>query len=88
MCLSVSASVAFDCNQLLILVAPAHALSKQVHEHYLPKLLSHDPSAHAGPTTEAEITTRNRLFNVDGFGMVVWKLGDQHQLSLTPKNNH
>ncbi|KAL3420213.1 glutamine amidotransferase class-II [Phlyctema vagabunda] len=49
--------------------APAHALSKQVHEHYLPQLLSHDPSIHAEPTTEAEITTRNRLFNVDGFGM-------------------
>lgn len=40
-----------------------------MHEHYLPKLLSHDPSVHAEPTTQAEITTRNRLFNVDGFGM-------------------
>jgi glutamine amidotransferase len=49
--------------------APAHSLSKQVHEHYLPKLLSRDPSIHAGPTTESEITTRNRLFNIDGFGM-------------------
>ncbi|PVH70515.1 N-terminal nucleophile aminohydrolase [Cadophora sp. DSE1049] len=52
-----------------VLVTPAHSLSKQVHEHYLPKLLSHDPTINAGPTTEAEITTRNRLFNVDGFGM-------------------
>ncbi|KAB5559826.1 N-terminal nucleophile aminohydrolase [Coniochaeta sp. 2T2.1] len=52
-----------------VLVTPAHALSKQVHEHYLPKLLSHDPAVHAEQTTEAEITTRNRLFNVDGFGM-------------------
>ncbi|KAF4632506.1 hypothetical protein G7Y89_g5630 [Cudoniella acicularis] len=49
--------------------SPAHALSKQVHEHYLPKLLSHDPADHAESTTEAEITVRNRLFNVDGFGM-------------------
>jgi glutamine amidotransferase len=32
-------------------------------------LLSHDPSIHAEPTTEAEISTRNRLFNIDGFGM-------------------
>lgn len=32
-------------------------------------LMSHDPSVHAEPTTEKEITTRNRLFNVDGFGM-------------------
>lgn len=50
--------------------APAHSLAKQIHEHYLPKLLSHDPADHAEHTTEAEITTRNRLFNVDGFGMV------------------
>jgi len=33
--------------------------------------MSHDPTVHAGPTTEAEITVRNRLFNVDGFG-VAW----------------
>jgi len=52
-----------------VLVTPDHALSKQVHQHYLPKLLSHDPAVHAQHTTEAEITTRNRLFNVDGFGM-------------------
>jgi len=35
---------------------------------YLPKLLSHDPNE---ITTEQEITARNRLFNVDGFG-VAW----------------
>jgi len=58
-----------ECLLEDVLVTPAHALSKQVHEHYLPKLLSHDPKTHAEPTTEAEITTRNRLFNVDGFGM-------------------
>jgi len=34
----------------------------------LPKLLSHDPNE---ITTEHEITARNRLFNVDGFG-VAW----------------
>lgn len=62
-------SISEPCLLDDVLVAPAHALSKQVHEHYLPKLLSHDPSVHAEPTTEAEITTRNRLFNVDGFGM-------------------
>lgn len=54
-----------------VLITPAHALSKQVHEHFLPMLLSNDPSVHAGHTTQAEITTRNRLFNVDGFG-VAW----------------
>lgn len=52
-----------------VLVTSSHSLSKQVHEHYLPKLLSHNPAIHAEPTTEAEITARNRLFNVDGFGM-------------------
>jgi glutamine amidotransferase len=33
--------------------------------------MSHDPAVHAEATTEAEITARNRLFNVDGFG-VAW----------------
>ena len=46
----------------------AHALSKQIHEHYLPKLISHDPN---NITTQHEITVQNRLFNVDGFG-VAW----------------
>src|SRR5450432_3769312 len=31
--------------------------------------MSHDPSELAETTTESEITMRNRLFNVDGFGM-------------------
>lgn len=31
--------------------------------------MSHDPAVRAEPTTQAEITARNRLFNVDGFGM-------------------
>ena len=63
----------------------SHSLAKQVHEQYirdlshnsellrlmldrsyLPKLLSHDPNE---ITTEHEITARNRLFNVDGFGV-------------------
>jgi glutamine amidotransferase len=46
----------------------AHALAKQVHDHYLPHLISHDPDSW---TTEKEIALRNRLFNVDGFG-VAW----------------
>ncbi|KFZ14104.1 hypothetical protein V502_06233, partial [Pseudogymnoascus sp. VKM F-4520 (FW-2644)] len=49
--------------------APAHAISKQVNHHYLPFLLSHDPKVHAGTTTPAEVSKRNDLFNVDGFGM-------------------
>ena len=50
-----------------VLITPQHALSKQVHDHYLPKLFSHVPGE---LTTKQEITLRNRLQNVDGFGMV------------------
>ena len=50
-----------------VLVTPPHALSKQVHDHYLPHLFSHVPGEQ---TTKQEIALRNRLFNVDGFGMV------------------
>ncbi|MCJ1272306.1 hypothetical protein MMC21_000092 [Puttea exsequens] len=57
-----------ECLLEDVLVAPAHGLAKQVHDHFLPKLLSHDPNE---ITTEQEITARNRLFNVDGFG-VAW----------------
>jgi glutamine amidotransferase len=48
--------------------AQAHALSKQVNEHYLPKLISHNLD---GYTTKDEVKMRNRFNNVDGFG-IVW----------------
>ncbi|TKA70548.1 hypothetical protein B0A49_07629 [Cryomyces minteri] len=51
-----------------VLVTPKHSLAKQVHEHYLPKLISHDPH---NITTQQEINARNRLFNIDGLG-VAW----------------
>ncbi|KAL9109313.1 MAG: hypothetical protein Q9227_006068 [Pyrenula ochraceoflavens] len=57
-----------ECLLEDVLIRPAHSLSKQVHDHYLPKLMSHDPD---NITTEHEISVRNRLFNVDGFG-VTW----------------
>ncbi|MCJ1438079.1 hypothetical protein MMC27_007466 [Xylographa pallens] len=57
-----------ECLLEDVLITPAHSLAKQVHEHYLPKLLAHDPNE---ITTEHEVTARNRLFNVDGFG-VAW----------------
>ena len=47
----------------------AHSITKQVHDHYLPLLLHHDP---ANITTEQEITARNRLFNIDGFGVAYY----------------
>jgi len=57
-----------ECLLEDVLVTPAHALTKQVHEHYLPNLIPHESGQF---TTEREIAVRNRLFNVDGFG-VVW----------------
>lgn len=66
--------------------ASEHSLSKQVHEHYLPLLLSHDPTIHAEHTTEAKITARNRLFNVDGFGMA-WYTDSRSTLSAPTLNS-
>ncbi|KIJ50932.1 hypothetical protein M422DRAFT_65558 [Sphaerobolus stellatus SS14] len=55
-----------------VLVTPAHSLSKQVHESYLPKLFAYnekhekiDPAA-----TRKEILSRNHFFNIDGLGTV------------------
>ena len=50
-----------------VLITPQHSLSKQVHDHFLPGLFSSLPGE---VTTKQEITLRNRLQNVDGFGMV------------------
>lgn len=55
-----------ECLLEDVLIVPAHALSKQVHDHYLPKLISHVPGQE---TSRAEIKERNRLQNVDGFGL-------------------
>jgi glutamine amidotransferase len=57
-----------ECLLEDVLINPAHSLSKQVHAHYLPKLISHVPGEE---TTQSEISLRNRLNNVDGFG-VAW----------------
>ncbi|KAL6250208.1 hypothetical protein RBB50_002509 [Rhinocladiella similis] len=55
-----------ECLLEDVLITPKHGLAKQVHDHYLPKLFSHTPGEE---TTGEEVTLRNRLFNVDGFGM-------------------
>ena len=57
-----------ECLLEDVLITPAHSLSKQVHAHYLPKLISHLPGEE---TTQSEISLRNRLNNVDGFG-IAW----------------
>jgi glutamine amidotransferase len=55
-----------DCLLEDVLITPAHAISKQVLAHYLPLLISHVPGEE---TTQSEISLRNRLNNVDGFGL-------------------
>ena len=52
-----------------LLGCQAHSITKQVHDHYLPLLLHHDI---ANITTEQEITARNRLLNIDGFGVAFY----------------
>ncbi|KAJ7760697.1 N-terminal nucleophile aminohydrolase [Mycena maculata] len=53
-----------------VLVVPAHSLSKQVHDHYLPYLAHFEPDADV-KATKQEIALRNKYFNADGFG-VAW----------------
>jgi len=45
-----------------------HSLVKQVHEHYLPGLVAHNPKSLGD---DALIKARNSLFNIDGLG-VAW----------------
>ncbi|THH26907.1 hypothetical protein EUX98_g7282 [Antrodiella citrinella] len=59
-----------ECLLEDVLIAPAHALSKQVHDHYLPKLFHHEPDKDR-EATQAEIALRNRVYNTDGLG-VAW----------------
>ncbi|OAP54882.1 hypothetical protein AYL99_10582 [Fonsecaea erecta] len=56
-----------ECLLEDVLITPEHGIAKQVHDHYLPKLFSHVPGEQ---TSKLEITLRNRLNNVDGFGLV------------------
>ncbi|OQV05983.1 hypothetical protein CLAIMM_10630 isoform 2 [Cladophialophora immunda] len=56
-----------ECLLEDVLITPEHGIAKQVHDHYLPKLFSHVPGEQ---TTKLEISLRNRLNNVDGFGLV------------------
>lgn len=49
-------------------MTPKHSLVKQVHDHYLPKLIHHDPT---DISKDHLITARNVLYNIDGLG-VAW----------------
>lgn len=49
-----------------VLITPNHALTNQVNDHYLPRLIAHLPN-HTSAKHEAN--ARNRLLNTDGLGM-------------------
>lgn len=51
-----------------VLIIPAHSLSKQVHDRYLPYLSHYEPDS-TKKLTKAEIGTRNSPYNMDGLGM-------------------
>ena len=51
-----------------VLITPAHSITHQVSEHYLPRLLAHLPNS---ITAEHEINARNSLLNADGLG-ITW----------------
>lgn len=53
-----------------LLITPDNSLSHQVHDHYLPRLLPHDPHT-LDPKTEKLAAARNSLYNLDGLG-IAW----------------
>ncbi|EMD39692.1 hypothetical protein CERSUDRAFT_150345 [Gelatoporia subvermispora B] len=53
-----------------VLIEPAHSLSKQVHDRYLPYLKHYEPDVDPADTKK-EISTRNSPYNMDGLG-IAW----------------
>ena len=51
-----------------VLITPKHSLVKQVHDHYLPGLIAHNPRDLGKDTL---IQARNSANNIDGLG-VAW----------------
>lgn len=51
-----------------VLITPKHSLTSQVHEHYLPGLIAHNPK---DISKDHLITARNVLYNIDGLG-IAW----------------
>lgn len=52
-----------------VLVTPKNSLTRQVHDHYLPQLIAHNPEdLH---DADHQMTARNSLYNIDGLG-VAW----------------
>ncbi|KAI0476309.1 N-terminal nucleophile aminohydrolase [Xylariaceae sp. FL0804] len=54
-----------------VLLTPANAITKQVSEHYLPRLLPHGAETDLDDAPDALLRLRNSLLNVDGLG-VAW----------------
>ncbi|KAK3679915.1 hypothetical protein LTR78_000292 [Recurvomyces mirabilis] len=52
-----------------VLVRPPNSLAKQVHEHYLPQLIAHNPEDLK--SADHLTTARNSIYNIDGAG-VAW----------------
>ena len=48
-----------------IIILPEHAITKQVHERFLPYLSHYEPD-----TVPSETSLRNSPFNLDGLGLV------------------
>ncbi|KAK5081759.1 hypothetical protein LTR05_007896 [Lithohypha guttulata] len=53
-----------------VLISPQHSLVKQVHEHFLPGLIPHDPKD-LEDCPDNLVKLRNSAYNIDGFG-VAW----------------
>ncbi|EIN05716.1 N-terminal nucleophile aminohydrolase [Punctularia strigosozonata HHB-11173 SS5] len=70
-----------------VLIRPAHAITKQVHDHYLPYLTHYEPDADT-KATEREIAMRNRLFNTDGLVRAIPVLNDRSHLITRPRAWH
>lgn len=54
-----------------VLLSPANSISKQVSEHYLPKLLPHGEEKELEESSDRLLRLRNVLINMDGLG-VAW----------------
>ncbi|KAK5134741.1 hypothetical protein LTR08_006116 [Meristemomyces frigidus] len=50
-----------------VLITPKNSLSRQIHDHYLPQLIAHNPAdLH---DADHMMTARNSLYNIDGLGV-------------------
>lgn len=61
-----------------MLVTPKHSLINQVHEHYLPGLVAHNPR---DISKDHLITARNVLYNIDGLG-IAWYTSSNSDFEL------